>query len=83
MSYILKKQYTVTFEIVRVVRNFMNFRVFSRTRKDITNCELCEKTYTDEDNLNLAFVKGKLNQVICDSCAVEAIKGGAEEGNFR
>lgn len=79
MSYIYERHYTERFEIEKVKRNFMKYRAFSNVRKDIPNCELCDKEFEDDDTTNLAFVKSHHNKLICNTCASIVISGGAEE----
>lgn len=77
MAYVFEKHIVETFEVTSVRKQFMLFDVFSRVRKDIRHCEFCETAFLQEDNTNLAWVKGKKNHLICDSCAEKAIQGGA------
>jgi hypothetical protein len=79
VSYVFKKHYTERFEIEKVKRNFMKYRAFSNVRRDIPDCELCDKEFKGEDNTNLAFVKAKHNKLICDECASKVLSEGAEE----
>lgn len=79
MSYIFERRRVEIFEVERVKRNFMKYGVFSIVRKDKPDCEFCSKKFKGADTTNLAFVKDKLNHLICDNCAHEAISGGAEE----
>ena len=79
MSYKFTKTHVEHFEITIVCTNFMKHSVFSRVRKDRPNCELCNTKFNPDDNTNLAFVTNKRNHLICDSCAENAIQGGAAE----
>ena len=81
MSFVVEKHYVKRFEIEAIQRNYMKYERFSRMRKDISRCGLCDHAYREEDNTNVAIVRGDSNQLICDDCAVEAIEGGAEELN--
>lgn len=83
MSYKFTKTHVEHFEITNVGRNFMKYSSFSRVRKDRPKCELCEEKFKPEDNLNLAFVTNKRNHIICNTCANEAIDGGAKETDMR
>ena len=76
MSYIFEKKFTETYEVSRVWLDFMNYKSFSRVRKDKPECEFCDTPFKLEDNLNLAMTKG--NKLICDSCAKVAVENGAE-----
>lgn len=79
MSYKFTQHYTEDFEITTVMFNFMKFKTFFRTRKDITSCELCKTDFKEEDDTFLAFVVKKKNLLICNKCADKAVKGGAKQ----
>lgn len=81
MGYVFKKNYTKEFEIEKVKKFFMNFNAFSNVRKDIANCDLCDKEFKNEDNTNLAFVKNGNNKLICDDCATKIVNEGVNEIN--
>lgn len=82
MGYIFKKVITREFEIDVVKRNFMKYKKFHNVRKDVPNCEFCNKEFSLEDNTNLAFIPKKQNILICDACAEEIVKGGAREASW-
>ncbi|MEK3975538.1 hypothetical protein [Psychrobacillus sp. FSL K6-1267] len=82
MGYTVEKNYTERYEIEKVKTNFMSYKRFSAVRKDIPNCELCDKGFQDSDNTNLAFAKKTTNKLICDECASKTIEGGAESINW-
>lgn len=79
MSFVFERVHTERFEVEMVQRNFMNYGVFSRVRKDKPTCGFCSKSFRSEDNTNLALIKGKKNELFCDDCTDKAIVGGAKE----
>lgn len=79
MSFIYKRVQVEAFEVEIIQRNFMTYNVFSRVRKDKPNCGLCSKAFQANDATNLAYIKGKKNELFCDECAKHAISNGAQE----
>ena len=79
MSFVFERVIKETLEVESVIRNFMNYGTFYRVRKDKPTCGFCQKDFQAEDNTNMAFVKGRTNEMICDDCADTSIVGGAEE----
>lgn len=71
------KTQTETYEILDVAPNFgkygdlMNRRQeLYGSRKDrlLCKCLICNYKFGDDDNVNLALIKGKKNMLICDKC---------------
>lgn len=83
MGYTVERHYTERFEIEKVKTNFMKYKQFSAVRRDIPNCELCNKDFKENDNTNLAFAVKTTNKLICDDCATKAIEGGAEKISWK
>lgn len=82
MSFVFERVIRETLEVETVIRHYVPYRAFSRIRKDKPNCGFCSRAFGQEDDMNLAFVKGKRNEMICDECAQKAIAGGAKESRL-
>lgn len=78
MGYQIEKHHVERINVETVKLNFMAFKQFSITRKDLTACGLCDTPFQGEDNTNLAFVQNEKNRIICDGCAEKALANGAE-----
>lgn len=53
-------------------QSFRNIRTKNKDKK----CHLCNAPFEEGESLSLAFVKGEVNHLICESCASFLIEQG-------